>query len=365
MPRGVRREAGGEAHAPQKGEARAPATRDTVPASHFQPNASRFPPRKRLGAIGTFVWDTIYGREPRAEPVQEWGGVTYALSGLDAALSDEWEIVPLMKVGEDLARRARDYLGELRRLATDAALIEVPYPNNRVELRYVTSERRAERLTGEVPGWTWLGLKPLLRDLDALYINFISGFELDLETAQLIRQHFTGPIYCDLHMLVMAVQPSGLRSLQPLPNVAQWCRCFDLLQVNEDEVSAMAPDPMALAATALAAGVRCLAVTLGSRGAVYFAAPGFDRLADLTSQPALGPASGAIRTALVQAVPVDFDGDPTGCGDVWGATFFSRLLAGDDLEGAMRRAHEAAGRNVRHRGATGLARHLRGELSVR
>ncbi|MBC7789084.1 MAG: carbohydrate kinase family protein [Anaerolineae bacterium] len=323
------------------------------------------PIRKRLGAIGTFVWDTIYGRDPRSEPVQEWGGVTYALSGLDAALPNDWEIVPLMKVGEDLARRARDYLGDLRRLSPDAALIEVPYPNNKVELRYVTSERRAERLTGGVPGWTWLGLKPLLRDLDALYINFISGFELDLETAQLIRQHFKGPIYCDLHMLVMAVQPGGLRTLQPLPNVAEWCRCFDLLQVNEDEVSAMAPDPMALAATALAAGVRCLAVTLSSRGAVYFAAPGFDQLSDLTGQPELGPASGAVRTALVQTVPVEVDGDPTGCGDVWGATFFSRLLAGDQLEAAIRRAHEAAGRNVGHRGASGLSRHLRGELSFR
>jgi len=335
-----------------------------VRADRLPPSAFRLPHRKRLGVIGTFVWDTIYGRDPRTEPVQEWGGVTYALSGLDAALPDDWEIVPLMKVGKDLAARARDYLGELRRLASDAALIEVPYPNNRVELRYVTSERRAERLTGGVPGWTWLGLKPLLRDLDAMYINFLSGFELDLETAQLLRLHFPRPIYCDLHMLVMAVQPSGLRTLQPLPNVAEWCRCFDLLQVNEDEVSAMAPDPMALAATALAAGVRCLAVTLGSRGAVYFAAPGFSQLADLSGQPALGPASGAIRTALVQAIPVDLDGDPTGCGDVWGATFFSRLLAGENLEDAMRRAHEAAGRNVRHRGATGLSRHLRGELSI-
>ena len=30
--------------------------------------------RKRLGVISTFVWDTIYGRNPRAEPVTEWGG---------------------------------------------------------------------------------------------------------------------------------------------------------------------------------------------------------------------------------------------------------------------------------------------------
>ena len=316
--------------------------------------------------LGTFVWDIIHGRDPRDAPVEEWGGITYALSGLDAALPADWEIVPLMKVGSDLAPRAGDFLRTLRRLAPDAALVEVPYPNNRVELRYFSAERRSEVLSGGVPGWSWLGLKPLIKDLDALYVNLISGFELDLETAQLLRQHYRGPIYCDLHSLLLAVQPGGLRTPRPLPNAAEWCRCFDLLQVNEDEMALMAPDPLALAATALASGVRCLAVTLGSRGAVYFAAPGFDRLDQLRDVPALGVAFGPIRTALVPAERVhDVDrADPTGCGDVWGATYFSRLVAGDNLGDAMRAANRAAARNVGHRGATGLANFLRGELST-
>src|SRR6478735_9109761 len=288
--------------------------------------------RKRLGVISTFVWDTIYGRDPRSEPVTEWGGCAYALSALDASLADDWEIVPLVKVGDDLAPRAREFIATLSHVAPDAALIGVPYPNNRVELRYETSERRAEKLTGGLPGWSWLGLKPLLRDL---------------------------------HMLVHAVQPDGWRTLQPLPNIEQWCRCFDLLQMNEDEVTTVAREPLELAATAMIAGVRSLTVTLGSRGAVYFAAPGFERLADLESSRAAAQAFGPLRTALVP-VDVAFDaGDPTGCGDVWGATCFSRLLAGDDIAHAMRAAHGAAARNVMFRGATGLARHLRGELITR
>ena len=76
-----------------------------------------------------------------------------------------------------------------------------------------------------------------------------------------------------------------------------------------------------------------------------------------------------MRTALVPAAPAmtgsGESGDPTGCGDVWGATYFSRLLAGDKLADAMRVAVNAAARNVGHRGATGLAHHLRGELSPR
>ena len=317
---------------------------------------------KRLGVIGSFVWDVIHGRDVRQAAIEEWGGITYALSACDAALGDDWSLVPLAKVGQDRIVEARRFLRTLRHLATDAAPIEVPQANNRVELRYHSDERRSEVLSGGVPPWTWAGLQPLLRDLDALYINLISGFELDLATARLIRQHFKGPIYCDLHSLVLALEANGLRTYRPLPEVAAWCSCFDLLQVNEDELAMMAPDGLALAATAMGAGVRNLLVTLGKRGVVYFAEPGFDRLADPRVPPR--PGAGPLRTALVPAAAarVEGPGDPTGCGDVWGATYFSRLLAGDIMSGALRRAMEAAARNVEHRGATGLAHHLRGEL---
>ena len=321
--------------------------------------------KKRLGVIGSFVWDIIHGRDPRELPVEEWGGITYALGALDAALPDDWEIVPIIKVGSDLARESREFLHTLRKIAADGAPIEVPQQNNRVNLYYMSEERRCEKLTGGVPPWSWLGLKPLLKDLDALHINLISGFELDLEVAQHIRAHFDGPIYCDMHSLLLAVQPDGMRTLQPLPNAQAWFRCFDIVQVNEDEMSMMAADPMELAAMAIGAGVSVLNVTLGQKGAVYFAAPGFARLSDL-DRGRIAPRTGALRTEKVVAVATRElrGGDPTGCGDVWGATNFSRLLAGDDIRSAMTAAAYAAARNVDHRGASGLAQYLRGELSL-
>ena len=322
--------------------------------------------KRRVGVMGSFVWDVIHGRDPRDAPVEEWGGITYALGALEAALPLDWEFVPILKVGSDLAQSARQFVAGLERAAAGAAPIEVPHPNNRVVMHYQSDERRCERLSGGVPGWSWLGLKPLLGNLDALYINLISGFELDLETAQLIRQHFGGPIYCDIHSLLLAVQPNGTRTLRPLPNPGAWCRCFDLIQVNEDEMNMMASDPMALAAIAFAEGVSSITITLGSRGIIYFAAPGFERLSDVR-RPALAATSGAIRTAKLPAKPPRHSGpgDPTGCGDVWGATHFSRLLAGDKLDAAIDRALDAAARNVDHRGATGLADYLRGELSIK
>jgi sugar/nucleoside kinase (ribokinase family) len=125
---------------------------------------------------------------------------------------------------------------------------------------------------------------------------------------------------------------------------------------------------MALAATALANGVRSLVVTLGARGVVYFAAPEFAKLPDMRAAPARtarAESLGAIRTQLVPSriAQVADGGDPTGCGDVWGATYFSHLVAGAALPDAMSAAMEAAARNVEHRGASGLAHYLRRELS--
>jgi sugar/nucleoside kinase (ribokinase family) len=117
---------------------------------------------------------------------------------------------------------------------------------------------------------------------------------------------------------------------------------------------------MALAATAMQAGVQSLLVTLGKRGVVYVLAPGFDRLDDLRRRG--NARTGAVRTALMPAEPVESAGDPTGCGDVFGATYFSRLLAGDTFAVALRAAIRAASRNVVFRGAGGLAAFLRGEL---
>jgi sugar/nucleoside kinase (ribokinase family) len=314
---------------------------------------------RQLGVIGTMVWDRIYRRTPLpAEPVEEWGGIAYALAGLDAALPDDWEIVPLVRVGRDLAPEAERFLRDLRRCATTARFIEVPHPNNRVTLHYESDVRRSERMAGGVPPWTWAELGPLVRDLDALYVNFISGFELTLETAQQLRDGFPGPIYADLHSLLLGITRTGHRFPQALPHVTAWFACFDVVQANEEELALVGDDPLGVAAQALAAGVGLLLVTVGARGAVYFTQGPF------TFDRRRPPAAGTVETARIPASDVVTDGDPTGCGDVFGATLLAGLLGGHPVPDAVRRANAAAGRNLRHRGATRLHHHLRGAIAL-
>jgi hypothetical protein len=328
----------------------------------------------RLGVIGSLVWDVIYGRDPAAPPVEEWGGIAYALGGFEAALPSYWQIVPLIKVGSDLRDEAGEFLRDLTHLVPGGRCVEVPVPNNRVTLRYQSAERRCERMSGGVPGWTWAELGPMVQDLDALYINFISGFELELGTAQALRQAFHRPIYADLHSLLLGMPQDGVRTLRPLADQAAWLGCFDVVQMNEDEMAQFATDPLAVAAQAMAAGVQLLIVTLARRGAVYFAAPGFEGWADgldrtsafaasAASAASASSSSSAIRTALIPAPQIDAL-DPTGCGDVFGAGLCSGLLAGRPPEAAIAAANLLAARNASLRGASRLGRLLRGELAT-
>jgi len=91
----------------------------------------------------------------------------------------------------------------------------------------------------------------------------------------------------------------------------------------------------------------------------------FEQVMDAKTRSRVGP----IRTARIAApvaagVPADRgEGDPTGCGDVFGATVAAQLLQGAPLEEAIREGCRLAARNVSYRGATGLRQHLLGRLA--
>ncbi len=323
----------------------------------------------RLGILGTMVWDTIHARDVgREAPVEEWGGIAYALAAAAAAAPDGWELFPIVKVGEDLRGAADRFLAGLGRVASLDGVRTVPQPNNRVELFYHEAGRRCERLTGGVPAWDLEELLPLVRSCDALYLNFIAGWELDLPTARAVAAAFEGPIYCDLHSLLLGVGPDGVRQLRPLAEWRSWLACFDAVQLNEDELATLVDDredPLALIAGALGERPGVLFVTLQDRGAAWVATRRFlERPLARPPRTALSTPGGPLVSGKVDPDHVVEDPDPTGCGDVWGATCFSALLAGEGLEEAARRANRAAGRNAAYRGATGLHDYLRSRTGL-
>ena len=318
---------------------------------------------KRLGVVGTFVWDRIWTLEDaaRGEPFQSWGGVAYSLASAAATRPDGWEIVPVVKVGSDLQAEARRFLAGLPGVSVGASLVVVPEPNNRVELRYTDSAHRGERLTGGVPGWAWAELEPHTAGLDALYVNFITGFEMELADAEALRRAFGGPLYSDLHSLFLGCPGAGTRQLRTLPEWERWAACFDGVQLNERELGTLggAGEWTDAAARVLDAGPGLTVVTLGAEGAAYARRAGFPSSPEAWPGLREGVGGAGVEVgSVLPAAPVD--GDPTGAGDVWGLAFFCGLLGGLELEAAMRRAHAVAARKLAFRGASGLYGHLAG-----
>ena len=367
---GGRRRRGGELQAAAAG------WRVSRPRRARTAGRARCGTKQRVGVIGTFVWDVIHGRDARAVPVEEWGGITYTLAGLDAALPDDWEIVPILKVGDDLAERAR---------AITSARCGASRPTrrwSRCRIPDIASSCATSTTSGAprcspaaFPAGAGSALKPLHRRRAARRAVRQLPERLGARPRDRAAAAAALPGPDPLRPAHDGDGGAAGRAAHAARRSPTWrsgARCFDFLQMNEDEMATIAPDPMSLAATAIAAGVSCLLVTLGKRGAVYVAAPGFDTICDLPPRARTEPrrrAAARARSARCARrwcprALSDEPGDPTGCGDVCGATYFSRMLAGDKLSDAMTAAALAAARNVGHRGATGLAAHLRGELSL-
>lgn len=284
---------------------------------------------KRLGVLGTLVRDTIH-LPGMGRPARAWGGIAYALAAFDHVLSPGWTVVPVIKTGNDTADRALPYLRSFAAICDMRFVRVVPEPGNRVELTYTTQADRFEVLTGGVPGWLPGELDEVLATLDALYVNFISGVELDLSGAVTVRDKLHGPSYADLHSLFLDIESDGRRSPRYLPSSGRWAGCFDTVQMNENEFELFvrgAPDPWPVAEKAMAGRLGTIVVTRGADGAEIMTR-------------GRGGAPSARETVPVASGPAA--GDPTGCGDIWGATFFASVLGGAAPGPASRRANRMA-----------------------
>ncbi len=305
------------------------------------------------------VWDTI--RPMSGTPLERWGGICYSLAAFEAVLDPtfepSWEVVPFIKVGHDMWDEAVDFLTSLGCVSSLEGVRVVPDPNNRVQLQYKDADNRVETLAGGVPGWRVEEILPLVTACDALYVNFISGSELDLATAVAIRAAGRYHVYADLHSLLLDVGPGGIRRSRPLADAPQWLSCFDMVQVNDTELATLAADeedPLRFADEVVGSMTGMLFVTHGARGATW-----------TSSHPTTWRCHEGARRRVERGEVAGrgrADGDPTGCGDVWGAVCFASLLAGHGPQEAAELATRLATQNVGYRGATGLAGHLRGSV---
>ncbi|MDE3003278.1 MAG: carbohydrate kinase family protein [Gemmatimonadota bacterium] len=291
-----------------------------------------------LGIVGTMVFDRIL--PTHGDPVEGWGGIGYAVAAASATLPADWGVRVVARIGADLFGDAERLLSGMPRC--ELRLTSVPEPNNCVELHYRDAERRTEVLSGGVSGWSGSDLAEALTGCDAVLLNFISGHELDLAELHVLHDRLSARIYADVHSLFLGVEPDGTRSPRTLDDWGAWFSCFDIVQMNEDEFALLRASPGGpdTLEDILEAGPRIVAVTRGSQGATVAArADGRILVQDVTL---LRPRSG----------------DPTGCGDIWGAVMYGRLLAGTGEVRAVEAANRVAAASLDHHGVEGLVDRL-------
>ena len=277
----------------------------------------------RLLVIGTIINDHIYHRDGTVS--HSLGGLLYTLLPFKALLNKNDRVIPLCRIGGDIYDTVTDWLtkGEIY---TTAGLLKEEQNNNTVELRYINEQEREERSLYPLPPFRFEDIKPFL-DVNAVFINMISGWELDLDVLRKIRQAFNGLIFLDIHSLALERKADGRRIYRIIPEGREWLRNADVIQLNEREWQAIAADtvPDLFVKECCFNQYKIINLLLSYKGSKTYL---WDR--------------GNVQSLSV-APPRNINViDPTGCGDAYLAGFGVEYLINSDAGKAAKKANLCA-----------------------
>jgi sugar/nucleoside kinase (ribokinase family) len=161
-----------------------------------------------------------------------------------------------------------------------------------------------------------------LSNFDALFINMISGFDIDLADLVEIRKRFQGLIYFDVHSLARGVGDGMVREFRRIADFKEWAKNLDIIQANENEIGTLSDlqGEAAIAGELLGLGVKALVVTKGERGASLYYSEG-----------------GEVKSLFEPALKTEVK-NKVGCGDIFGAYFFKTFLESNDLARSLKAA---------------------------
>lgn len=268
--------------------------------------------------IGQSVEDHIhrYG-EVAVQP----GGIFYAAAVL-GTIKNEGDTISLhTSIEKDNYRLFQDYYRNTEQV-NSPVLDKIP----KVHLRFEPGKERCEKyenITAKLP----VNIDNPNR-FDGIYINMITGFDIDINDLERLRKNYNGPIYIDIHTLTRGLDDDLGRHFRKIPGFGRWAAAVDFLQCNEHEIAMTgdAEDEAGLAENILRLGPKFVIVTKGERGATLWTSTGnelsgFSRIAD------------------------SFDSvNNVGCGDVFGSVFFYFYVSNSDVYTAMQYAAAAAGK---------------------
>lgn len=283
-----------------------------------------------ITVVGHLCKDRILGPAEETPETVQFGGIMYSVAALAAMARDGDTIHPVFGVGAKDLDEVKELLRSLPQVEP-SGIFPIKGTTNEVTLIYGQPGTPRIECSSHIADPILLArIKPYL-DTGGVLVNMVSGSDITLETLDHIRMNTRDariPIHFDFHSLTLGIDPHAKRFRRPLTDWRRWCFMLHSVQMSEDESSGLSAeryDEQALINHLMPLMVQTLLITRGDRGATLITQDVHKRLTRHDIPP-------------VQVESVD----PTGCGDIFGAAYFSSVLAGMDHLGAATRANAVA-----------------------
>jgi len=289
---------------------------------------------KKIAVVGPIPRDHIVTHH--GDLIQKWGCVTHPVIALSVMAGDQIEIIPVSHV----RNVDNDNVKEVFKGYKGINLDHITSKNDQgdiISLRFVDVNNRLERQTGFMDPILPEDIDPVI-DCDVFVFIPISDYEVSLDTLRYIKKkNKKAVVIFDAHGPTTGCLFNGERKLKFWVDRDQWLPYIDVLKMNREEAQAAnfkkeyesrdfneheisESDMESFAELCLDKGVKCVAITMDSRGCMVYYRE-----------------RGKTLIQMVPAVKVDHVVDTTGCGDSFaGGVGFGLLQNPKDYIQAVR-----------------------------
>lgn len=268
----------------------------------------------KILVIGHSVLDRIYYKNKLTiKP----GGIFHSINTLVSLIEKEDEVYLATHFSDDNFSHFEDIYNN----------VNLKYSEKRKQIPTVTLNLYDDKERDEK--YSFIGNKINFKEnidfslFDIIYINMVSGIDLDFTDLEHIRNNTDSKIYFDIHTLSRGIDEGGNREFRVIPEIGKWLKNVNVLQMNENEMLTLFGNIVEskIVEKLLQLGVENVIITKGKKGvSLYYKNNEF-------SIPSLKVNSQNF----------------VGCGDSFGASFCYHFCKKKDLNSALLFANLIAG----------------------
>jgi sugar/nucleoside kinase (ribokinase family) len=283
----------------------------------------------QITVIGEIFKDLIFPFQ--GKPHSGMGGILYNLLALAQFADKDTKLYPVSHLSSEDKPTVEQLVSNYPAIDLKGLLISEDAITSQAILKYDSTGARTEVIKIPNPPVNYRAIKPFLNS-NGILLNFTARRDISLETLKKLRHNSNAIIMADLHNLATRLDKEGKRRPSHLSHRKDWLQGFNIIQGNELEYANLFKDeadtPETILPHALQEGPSVAIMTLGDKGAAC-----------------AWKENQKLQFYSVPGIPLAETKDPTGCGDVFAASFFWHYLHHKSPLEAANFANQAAAIN--------------------